>query len=201
MPERLPSRALRFSGFVLDLSAYELRRTNRAIKVERRPMELLMLLFVHRRGELVTRDEIVARLWGRDVFIDVDSSVNTVIREIRRALRDSADDSRFIQTVPERAIDSSRTSNPQPARSWPSCRSRISSADARSGLPRGRPDRRDHRRLGGSIPSASASSGGRRAWRTGGHEDARRSGRSSARTTSLEGSIRGPKGAAGSPRS
>ncbi len=61
-------------------------------------MDLLMLL-VDRRGDLVTRDEIVDRLWGRDVFIDVDASVNTVIRKVRRALRDSADQSRFIQTV------------------------------------------------------------------------------------------------------
>ena len=98
MPDRLPSRAFRFGGFVLDVSAYELRKQGRSIKVERRPMELLMLL-VDRRGELVTRDEIVDRLWGRDVFIDIDTSVNTVIRKIRRALRDSADHSRFIQTV------------------------------------------------------------------------------------------------------
>ena len=83
---------------MLDLSAYELRNQGRSIRIERRPMELLMML-VDRRGELVTRDEIVSRLWGRDVFIDADASVNTVIRKVRRALRDSADHSRFIQTV------------------------------------------------------------------------------------------------------
>jgi TolB-like protein/Flp pilus assembly protein TadD len=98
MPERQASRAVRFGGFELDASAYELRKQGRSIKVERRPMELLMLL-VDRQGELVTRDEIVNRLWGRDVFIDIDTSVNTVIRKVRRALRDSADHSRFIQTV------------------------------------------------------------------------------------------------------
>ena len=52
-----------------------------------------------RRGNLVTRDEIVDHLWGRDVFIDIDTSINTVIRKIRRALGDSADDSRYILTV------------------------------------------------------------------------------------------------------
>jgi TolB-like protein/Flp pilus assembly protein TadD len=98
MPERPPSRAFRFGGFELDVSAYELRKQGRSVKVERRPMELLMLL-VDRQGELVTRDEIVNRLWGRDVFIDIDTSVNTVIRKVRRALRDSADHSRFLQTV------------------------------------------------------------------------------------------------------
>ncbi|HEX2340361.1 MAG TPA: winged helix-turn-helix domain-containing protein, partial [Vicinamibacterales bacterium] len=94
----MPDRAFRFGDFELDVSAYELRRQGRSVKVERRPMELLMLL-VDRQGELVTRDEIVNRLWGRDVFIDIDTSVNTVIRKVRRALRDSADDSRFVQTV------------------------------------------------------------------------------------------------------
>lgn len=57
------------------------------------------MLLVDRRGELVTRDEIVERLWDRDVFIDIDTSLNTVIRKVRRALRDSADCPRFIQTV------------------------------------------------------------------------------------------------------
>jgi TolB-like protein/Tfp pilus assembly protein PilF len=57
------------------------------------------MLLLDRHGQLVTRDEIVDRLWGRDVFIDVDASVNTVIRKIRRALRDPADHSRYIQTV------------------------------------------------------------------------------------------------------
>ena len=98
MADHLPPRVFRFGGFVLDVSAYQLRRHGRTINLERRPMELLMLL-VARRGEIVTRDEIVERLWGRDVFIEVGSGVNTVIRKIRRALRDNADRPRFIQTV------------------------------------------------------------------------------------------------------
>jgi TolB-like protein/Tfp pilus assembly protein PilF len=92
------SRAVRFDDFVLDVSAYELRGHGRSIRIERRPMELLILL-VNRRGELVTREQIVTHLWGPDVFIDIDASVNTVIRKIRRALKDSAENSRFIQTI------------------------------------------------------------------------------------------------------
>jgi TolB-like protein/Flp pilus assembly protein TadD len=99
MSGRLPSRAFRFGAFVLDASAYELRRQGRTIKLERRPMELLLFL-VGRQGELVGRDEIVERLWGREVFIDIDASVNTVIRKVRRALREDADHPTFIQTVP-----------------------------------------------------------------------------------------------------
>jgi TolB-like protein len=98
MSDHLPSRAFRFAGFVLDVSAFQLRRHGRTINLERRPMELLMML-VARRGEIITRDEIVERLWGRDVFIEVGSGVNTVVRKIRRALRDNADHPRFIQTV------------------------------------------------------------------------------------------------------
>jgi TolB-like protein/Flp pilus assembly protein TadD len=61
-------------------------------------MDLLMLL-VQRRGEVVGRDEIVQRRWGSDVFIDADASVNTVVRKVRRALRDSAGRSRLVETV------------------------------------------------------------------------------------------------------
>jgi TolB-like protein/Flp pilus assembly protein TadD len=89
---------LSFAEFVLDPSAYELRREGRTVKVERRPMELLILL-LERRGELVTREEIAERLWGSGVFIDIDTSINTLVRKVRRALRDSAVRSRFVQTV------------------------------------------------------------------------------------------------------
>jgi Transcriptional regulatory protein, C terminal len=56
----------------LDWRAYELRRSGQPIRLSRIPVELLFLL-VERRGELVTRDEIVARIWGKDVFLDTDA--------------------------------------------------------------------------------------------------------------------------------
>ena len=98
MSDRPRVRPLRFGEFVLDLSAYQLRRRGRVVRLERRPMDLLCLL-VERRGELVSRGEIVDRLWGHGVCFEVDTSVNTVIRKVRRALRDSAGHSRFVQTV------------------------------------------------------------------------------------------------------
>jgi TolB-like protein/Flp pilus assembly protein TadD len=61
-------------------------------------MDLLILL-VTRRGELVTRDEITARLWGEGIFVDVETGVNTAVRKIRQALNDSSDDPAFIETV------------------------------------------------------------------------------------------------------
>jgi TolB-like protein/cytochrome c-type biogenesis protein CcmH/NrfG len=94
-----PAReTLRFGRFVLDVSAYELRRNGRRVRLERQPMDLLILL-VTRRGELIPRDEIITRLWSKDVFIDVETGVNTAIRKIRQALNDSPEAAAFIETV------------------------------------------------------------------------------------------------------
>ena len=62
-------------------------------------MDLLILL-VARQGQLVSRNEIVDTLWGKDVFVDVENGVNTAIRKLRQALRDSPDTPAFIETVP-----------------------------------------------------------------------------------------------------
>jgi len=82
----------------LDLRAYELRRGGRALRLERIPMEILLLL-VDKRGQLVTREQIVERIWGKDVFLDTDNSINGAIRKLRFALRDDPEAPRFIQTV------------------------------------------------------------------------------------------------------
>jgi len=82
----------------LDLGAYELRRAGRPLKLERIPMELLMLL-IEQRGQLVTREQIAESIWGRDVFVDADTSINSAIRKIRQVLRDEPENPRFVQTV------------------------------------------------------------------------------------------------------
>jgi TolB-like protein/DNA-binding winged helix-turn-helix (wHTH) protein/Tfp pilus assembly protein PilF len=87
-----------FSDFALDPRRFELRRGERILKLEKIPMELLILL-VEREGELVSRDEIVNRLWGQDTFLDSDRSINTAMRKLRLALRDDSDRPRYIQTV------------------------------------------------------------------------------------------------------
>ena len=89
----------RFREFELDVAAYELRRHGRSVRLERQPMEVLILL-VERQGVLVSRAEIVKRLWSDDVFVDVDTGVHTAVRKIRQALRDSPQESMFIETVP-----------------------------------------------------------------------------------------------------
>jgi DNA-binding winged helix-turn-helix (wHTH) protein/Tol biopolymer transport system component len=89
---------LQFGDFTLDQARYRLQKGERLLRLEKLPMELLILL-VQRRGELVSREEIAERLWGKDVFVDVDHSINTAIRKIRQALRDDPEKPRFVETV------------------------------------------------------------------------------------------------------
>ena len=98
MSDRPSPRALRFGDFELNVPAYELRRRGRRVKLERLAMDLLILL-VDQRDRLVTRNEIVERLWGPDVFLEVDASVNTLVRKLRRVFVDTVEHPRFIQTV------------------------------------------------------------------------------------------------------
>jgi DNA-binding winged helix-turn-helix (wHTH) protein len=93
-----PTETLRFGQFQLDVSAYELRRHDQRVRLERKPMELLMLL-LERRHQLVSRAEMVERLWGKDVCVDVERGLNTVVRKIRLALRESRDVPTYLETV------------------------------------------------------------------------------------------------------
>jgi len=82
----------------LDFRSYRLRRAGRVLKLERIPMEILLML-VEQRAQIVTRESIAERIWGKDVFLDTDNSINGAIRKIRLALRDDSEAPRFIQTV------------------------------------------------------------------------------------------------------
>jgi DNA-binding response OmpR family regulator len=79
----------RFENFELDPSAYRLSRDGAIVRLERIPLDLLFLL-VERRGQVVTRQEILERIWGNGVFLDIENSINTAVREVRRALNDDA---------------------------------------------------------------------------------------------------------------
>src|SRR6516162_1281887 len=89
---------VRFEDFEVDLRAYQVRRAGRTLKLERIPMEVLFLL-VERSGQLVTREEIIDKLWGKNVFLDTDNAINTAIRKIRLVLTDDSEQPRFVQTV------------------------------------------------------------------------------------------------------
>ncbi|HKV81177.1 MAG TPA: protein kinase [Candidatus Sulfotelmatobacter sp.] len=93
-----PNRVKLGDDFELDPRAYELRRGGRSLKLERIPMELLLLL-VEQRGQLVTREQIIEKIWGKDVFLDADTSINSAVRKIRQVLKDDPEQPRFIQTV------------------------------------------------------------------------------------------------------
>src|SRR6201981_2810070 len=82
----------------LDLGRYELRREGRRVKLERKPMELLIFL-VGRREQLVPRQEIVTKLWRSNLFIDTEPNINNIVRKIRTALRDDSAKPRFLETV------------------------------------------------------------------------------------------------------
>jgi DNA-binding winged helix-turn-helix (wHTH) protein/tetratricopeptide (TPR) repeat protein len=82
----------------LDLGRYELRCFGRRVKLEKKPMELLVFL-VGRREQMVSREEIVKKLWRSDLFIDTDRNLNNIVRKIRTALGDDSAKPRFVETV------------------------------------------------------------------------------------------------------
>ena len=82
----------------LDLGRYELRRRGRRVKLEKKPMELLIFL-VGRREQLVSREDIVTKLWGSSLFIDAEPNINNIVRKIRTALGDDSAKPRFLETV------------------------------------------------------------------------------------------------------
>ncbi len=95
----MPAAVVKFGdGFELNRSSYELPRAGRALKLERIPLDILFLL-VERRGQLVAREDIIGRIWGKDVFLDTDSSINGAIRKIRQVLKDDPENPVFVQTV------------------------------------------------------------------------------------------------------
>ena len=116
----------------LDLGRYELRRLGRRVKLEKKPMDLLIFL-VARREQLVSRKEIVAKLWRSDLFVDTEPNINNIVRKIRTALGDDSAKPRFLETVvgkgyrfigPVRVIDarypsdSTQAINPEKVSGW-----------------------------------------------------------------------------------
>ena len=88
-----------FGSFVLDAAGFRLLNGLHPVSIERMPLEVLLML-VGRRGELVSRGEIAARLWSSDAEVDIEAGLHTVVRKLRAALGDSADRPTFIETVP-----------------------------------------------------------------------------------------------------
>ena len=99
--DRKSSAILRFGVFELDLRSGELRKKGIRIKLQEQPFQVLTYL-LQRPGEVVTRQELREQNWPADTFVDFENSINTAINKLREALGDSADNPRFIETLPRR---------------------------------------------------------------------------------------------------
>jgi cholera toxin transcriptional activator len=91
----------RFGVFEADANSGELRKAGVRLRLQEQPFQVLML-FLERPGEVITREEIQQKLWPADTFVDFDHSLNTIINKIREALNDSATNPRFIETLAKR---------------------------------------------------------------------------------------------------
>ncbi len=92
---------LRFGVFEADPRTGELRKAGRKIAIQEQPFRTLLAL-LDRPGEVVTREDLRAKVWPADTFVDFDTGLNKAVRKIREALGDSADSPRFIETLPRR---------------------------------------------------------------------------------------------------
>jgi len=118
---------MKFAEFEIDERAGVLRRSGARVKLQDLPFRLLVVL-VRRAGDVVSRDELRAELWGRETFVDAEAGLNTAIAKIREALGEDADTPAFIETLPKRGyrftgtlipdapvMDASRASTKTPA--------------------------------------------------------------------------------------
>lgn len=97
-PIKVPDRLQFGRDFEFDLRSHELRRAGHVLRLERIPTEILAFL-LDQRGQLVSREQIVEKVWGKGVFLDTDNSINGAVRKIRQVLSDSPEEPRFIQTI------------------------------------------------------------------------------------------------------
>jgi DNA-binding winged helix-turn-helix (wHTH) protein/Tol biopolymer transport system component len=92
---------VRFGQFELDLQTAELRSNGNTTYLQEKPF-LILTLLLERRGQLVTREELTKKLWPSGTFVDFDQSLNKAVNRLREALGDSAEQPRFIETLPRR---------------------------------------------------------------------------------------------------
>ena len=96
-----PNSVVRFGTYEVSLQSGEVRKAGLRIRVQQQPLKLLGIL-LERPGEVVTREELRSRVWSEESFGDFDQAVNIAIGKLRSALGDSAENPRFIETLPKR---------------------------------------------------------------------------------------------------
>jgi TolB-like protein/DNA-binding winged helix-turn-helix (wHTH) protein len=99
-PATVPN-VLRFGVFEVDLQSSELRKSGIKLKLQDQPLQVLIAL-LEKPGVVVGREELRKKLWDADTFVDFEHSLGTAINKIREALGDSAENPRFIETLPRR---------------------------------------------------------------------------------------------------
>ena len=97
MAQALQGRA-RFGAFELDPRAGELHHDGRSVILQEQQLKVLLML-IEREGEIATREEIKKKLWPNDTIVEFDFGINNTIKNLRRALGDSADDPNYIETI------------------------------------------------------------------------------------------------------
>ena len=95
------TRRTRFDAFEVDMRAGEVRKHGIRLKLHRQPFQVLSLLLEH-PGDVVTREELRQKLWSGDTFVDFDTGLNSAVKKLRDALCDSAENPRYIETLPRR---------------------------------------------------------------------------------------------------
>ncbi len=92
-------QSIRFAEFEVDPRAGELRKLGVKIKLQEQPFQVLAMLLEH-PGEVVTREELQQRIWPADTLVDFENGLNKAINKLREALGDSAENPRFVETLP-----------------------------------------------------------------------------------------------------
>src|SRR5499427_4496909 len=101
MPKDAANGVIRFGIFDVDLRAGQLRRNGLKVRLQEQPFQVLAML-LERPGEVVTREDLHARLWPADTFVDFDHGLNAAVKRLRDALGDSAENPRFVETLARR---------------------------------------------------------------------------------------------------
>jgi len=101
MESSVRAHRTRFGAFEVDLRAGEVYKHGVRLRLQDQPFQILALL-LERRGDVVTREELCQKLWPADTFVDFDTGLNSAIKKLRDVLADSAEEPRYIETLPRR---------------------------------------------------------------------------------------------------
>src|SRR4051812_37928835 len=96
-----PFDVIRFGAYELDVAAGEIRKRGMRLPIQGLPVNLLSILAAS-PGTVFTREELRSRLWPPDTFVDFDHSIRNAVARLREVLDDSADEPRYIETLPRR---------------------------------------------------------------------------------------------------